>query len=182
VRGEEILRAKVPSLKIEYNADIRIPEVITPDMWRSDVERLTAPSDMKRSEILRNFVKQNNNLIGVNDVQADNLKVTADYTNPNGEISFAHLEQTINGIPVFRGEIKAGFTKSGEMIRVINNLAPGLDYDSVSSDFRDPLDAVKAAYRHINSEPTKLDTQINESLSTDSKAVFGNGDWSTVAE
>ena len=87
-RGEELLRAKVSSLKVEYNQDIKTPEVITPDMWKPEVERLTAPSEMKRSEILRSFVKQNNNLIGVNDVQADNLKVTADYTNPNGEISF----------------------------------------------------------------------------------------------
>ena len=68
------------------------------------------------------------------------------------------------------------------MIRVINNLAPGLDYENLSTDFRQPVDAVEAAYRHINSEPTKLDTQLNESLSTDLKAVFGNGDWATVAE
>ena len=176
VRGEEILRTKVPGLKVEYNRDIRIPEVITPDVWKPDVERLTAPSALKRSEILRNFVKQNNDLIGVSSGQADNLTVTADYTNPNGEISFAQLEQTINGIPVFRGEIKAGFTKSGEIIRVINNLAPGLDYESLSTDFRQPVDAVKAAYRHINSEPTKLDTELNESLSSDLKAVFGSGD------
>ncbi len=182
VRGEEILRAKVSTLKVEYNNDLRIPEVITPDIWRPEVERLTAPSEMKRSEILRDFVKQNNNLIGVSDNQADNLKVTADYTNPNSEISFAHLEQTINGIPVFRGEVKAGFTKSGEIIRVINNLAPGLDYENISTDFRNPVDAVEAAYRDINAEPTKLDTQFNDSLSNDLKAVFGNGDWATVAE
>lgn len=181
-RGEEILRSKVSTLKVEYNSDLKIPEVITPDVWRPNAERLTAPSEKNRSEILRSFVKQNNNLLGVNDVQADNLKVTADYTNPNGEISFAHLEQTINGVPVFRGEVKAGFTKKGEMIRVINNLAPGLDYQNISSDFRNPVDAIEAAYRHINAVPTKLDTQLNDSLSNDLKTVFGYGDWATVAE
>ena len=40
------------------------------------------------------------------------------------------------------------------MIRVINNLAPGLDYESLSTDFRNPLDAVKAAAGHINHELT----------------------------
>jgi len=182
VRGEEILRTKVPGLKVEYNRDIRTPEVITPDVWKPEVERLTAPSNLKRSEILRNFVKQNNDLIGVSSGQADNLTVTADYTNPNGEISFAQLEQTINGIPVFRGEIKAGFTRSGEILRVINNLAPGLDYESLSTDFHQPVDAVRAAYGHIDSEPTKLDTELNASLSSDLKAVFGSGDWATTAE
>jgi hypothetical protein len=32
VRGEKALAQKVPTLKIEYNTDIRIPEVIAPDV------------------------------------------------------------------------------------------------------------------------------------------------------
>ncbi len=182
VRGEEELRTRIPTLKVEYNLGIRTPEVITPDVWKAQIERLTAPSEERRSDILRRFVKENSNLIGVSDAQADALRVTADYTNPNGYMSFAHLEQVIDGIPVFRGEVKAGFTKDGRMIRVINNLAPGLDYDSLSRDFRDPVDAVRAAFRNINSEPTKLDVQRNEAASSDLKVVFGNGDNATVAE
>jgi hypothetical protein len=180
VRGEEELRTRVPNVKFEYNSDIRIPEVITPDVWKSQIEWLTPSSSTKRSEILRGFVKENNSLVGVNDVQADALKVTADYTNPDGNLSFAHLEQTINGIPVFRGEIKAGFTKDGRIIRVINNLAPGLDYDSLSSDFRNPTDAVKSAARYINHELKTTD--INSAASTDLKSVYGQGDWATTAE
>ncbi len=182
VSGENELRIRVPSLKVEYNSDIRTPEVITPDVYKANIERLTAPSQMKRSEILRNFVKENNSLIGVSDAQADSLRVLADYTNPNGYLSFAHLEQIINDVPVFRGEVKAGFTKDGSMIRVINNLAPGLDYESLSREFRNPADAVKSAFRHINSEPTKLDIEPNEAASSDLKTVFGNGDNATTAE
>ena len=44
VRGEEELRTRVPSLKVEYNRDIRTPEVITPDVWKANIERLTAAS------------------------------------------------------------------------------------------------------------------------------------------
>jgi hypothetical protein len=182
VRGEEDLRTRVPSLKVEYNQDIRIPEVITPDSWKTNIERMTAPSNANRAEILRSFVKQNNDLIGITDAQADGLRVLSNYTNPNGYMSFAHLEQVINGVPVFRGEIKAGFTKNGQIIRVINNFAPGLDYESLSSDFRDPLDSVKAAFRNINAEPKGKDLEINNVASTDLKAVFGNGDWATTAE
>ena len=182
VRGENALRTRIPSLKVEYNSDIRTPEVITPDVYKATIERLTAPSEMKRSEILRNFVKENSSLVGVSTDQADSLRVLADYTNPNGYLSFAHLEQVINGVPVFRGEIKAGFTKDGRMLRAINNLAPGLDYDSLSGDFRNPTDAVRAAFRHINSEPTKLDVEINNAASDDLKTVFGNGDSATTAE
>ncbi len=181
VSGEELLRTKVPTLKVEYNEDIRTPEVIAPDV-KQGRNFLTGDSGAKRSEILRSFVKENNSLIGVSDAQADGLKVTADYTNPDGKLSFAHLEQRINGIPVFRGEVKAGFTKSGEMIRVINNLAPGLDYESLSNDFRNPADAVSAAARHINYELTSTDTTLNAATSNDLKTVFGEGDWATTAE
>ena len=80
-RGEATLATRVPTLKVEYNTDIRTPEVITPDVWRAKVEWLTPPADGKRSEILRSFVKQYNSLTGVTDEQADALKVTADYTN-----------------------------------------------------------------------------------------------------
>jgi hypothetical protein len=182
VRGEEEFKSRFPTAKVEYNSDIRTPEVITPDVFRDKVERLSQPSSLKRSEILRNFVKENNALIGVSDAQADSLKVTADYTNPNGYMSFAHLEQFINDVPVFRGEVKAGFTKSGEMIRVINNLAPGLDYESLSTEFHNPLDAVKAAFRNINREPAQVDITRNDAVSTDLKTVFGEGDWATTAE
>ena len=179
VRGEEELKSRVPSLEIVYNTDIRTPEVIGPDV-KQGRNFLTGATTGIRAEVLRNFVKENNSLIGVSDAQADDLKVTADYKNPEGELSFAHLEQRINGIPIFRSEVKAGFTKNGEMIRVINNLAPGLDYGSLSNDFRNPADAVKAAARHINHNLKT--TERNEAVSSDLKSVFGQGDWATTAE
>ena len=182
VRGENELRTRVSTLKVDYSTDLRVPQVISPDVWKSNIERMSAPSSEKRSEILRNFIKQNSSLVGVDSAQADALKVTADYTNPNGYLSFAHLEQEINGVPVYQSEIKAGFTKTGEMIRVINNLVPGINYETVSTDFRNPVDAVKKAFGYINVQPTKLDVEQNASESTDLKVVFGNGDGATTAE
>src|SRR5215203_4015154 len=176
VSGEESLRARVPTLKVEYNSDIRTPELIAPDVKQGRAF-LTGNSSLKRVDILRNFVKENNSLTGVTDYQADNLRVAADYTNPDGNLSFAHLEQFIGGVPVFRGEVKAGFTKSGQMVRVINNLAPGLDYNSLSTDFRNPADAVRAAAGVINYELKSADTTTNAAASNDLKTVFGDGDW-----
>ena len=182
VRGENDLRSRISTLKVDYSNDFRSPNVIAPDVWKTNVERLTPPSTTARAEILRNFIKQNNSLVGINDEQADSLRVSADYTNPNGYMSFARLDQVINGIPVYRGEIRAGFNKSGEMLRVLNDLAPGIDYSSLSTDFRDPLDAVRRSYGYINAAPTKLDVERNDAASTDLKVVFGNGDWATTAE
>ncbi|HSI87706.1 MAG TPA: hypothetical protein VK918_01540, partial [Pyrinomonadaceae bacterium] len=95
VRGEDALRTRVSSLKIEYTERLGIPEVITPDMWKSNIERLTGASGMKRADLLRNFARQNNELIGMEPGQIDELKVLADYENPNGYLGFAHLEQRI---------------------------------------------------------------------------------------
>ncbi len=181
VAGENALRQKIPTLKIEYNTDIRTPEVIALDVFKKAAV-LTSPSTEKRPKILRNFAKQNNDLIGITDEQINRLKVTADYANPDGNLSFAYLEQTINDVPVFRGEVKAGFNKNGEMFRVVNNLAPGLDYENLSSNFGEPLDAVKSAARSINYELKETDLARNEAASTNLKTVFGEGDWATTAE
>lgn len=181
-RGEAALKQRLPNSKVEYNLDIRIPEVISPDVWRSKVDFLTQPSNLKRSDILRNFIKQNNELIGVTNNQVDSLKTFADYTNPDGNLSFVELNQEINGVPVFRGEVKAGFDKEGRMIRVVNNLAPGLEYSSLSTDFRNPADAVKAAAAFVNHQLTKDDVARNDAESTNLKVVFGAGDNATTAE
>jgi hypothetical protein len=181
VRGEASLRARVPSLKIDYNTDIRIPEVIGPDVKQGRAF-LTAGSSTKRSDILLNFLRENTDLTGVRSSQVNELKVFSDYTNPDGNLSFVELNQEINGIPVFRGEVKAGFTKQGEMIRVINNLAPGLDYGSLAIDFGSPAEAVRTAAGHINHSLRDDETSINEKASNNLKAVFGQGDWATTAE
>jgi subtilisin-like proprotein convertase family protein len=182
VTAEEALKQQLPTVKVEYNTDIRIPEVITPDVYKNTIEFLTSPSSAKRADILRGFINQNNELVGLSGKQINDLKVAADYTNPDGNLSYVHLDQLINGIPVFRGEVKAGFTKGNQIIRIINNLAPGLEYSRLSTDFRDPLDAVKIASAHIKHELTASDVSRNEATSSDLKVVFGEGDWATTAE
>jgi hypothetical protein len=181
VNGEDALRLRVPTLKIEYNTDIRIPEVIAPDVSRGKAF-LADATGAKRSNTLRSFLKENNELIGVGDTEIESLKVFSDYKNPEGDLSFVELNQEFNGVPVFRGEVKAGFTKSGEIIRVINNLAPGIDESALSTDFRNPSDAVKTAAANIGYELKGEETSPNAAASTDLKAVFGNGDWATTAE
>jgi len=180
-RGIDKLKTSVPKLKVEYNNDIRIPELISADM-QSVPTFLTGPSSQKRVDILKSFLYDNNELVGVTPTQIAQLNVTADYTNPDGVLSFVSMEQQINGYPVFRSEIKAGFTKDNRIIRAINNLAPGLDYASLSTDFGDASNAVAVAADHIGHKLSAIDTTVNAAVSTDLKTVFGQGDWATTAE
>ncbi len=181
VEAEESLRTRVSTLKIEYNTDIRIPEVIGTDVSQGR-NFLTGPTNGKRSETLKSFLKQNSSLVGVDETEIDGLKVFADYKNPEGPLSFVELNQEFNGIPVFRGEVKAGFAKNGEIIRVINNLAPGIDESRLSTDFRNPADAVRTAAGNIGHELRESELSVNAAESNDLKVVFGEGDWATTAE
>ena len=181
VRGEEELKRRVPTVKVEYGAQLHTPELIAPDVKQGRAF-LTESSNLKRSEILRRFAKDNNKLLGATDQQLDELKVSAEYSNPDGNLSFTRLEQTINEVPVFQGEIKAGLTKDGKLIRVVNNLAPKLGYQNLSTDFRDPLDAVKAAAGHIKHDLEENELIVNEAESDDKRIKFGKGDWATTAE
>ncbi len=180
IKGEETLRKTLPNLKVEYNRDLQIPEVITANL--NATENLADSPASNRAETLRNFVKGNNDLLGVDGNQANDLEVVADYTNPAGNLSYAHLKQQINGYPVFRGEIKAGFSKDGVMFRIINNLAPGLGNQNLSDDFGNAGNAVKFAAANINHELKSSDLAVNDALSNDAKTTFGSGDWATTAE
>jgi hypothetical protein len=181
VAAEEQLRQSVPTLKIEYNKELQNPEVIAPDVLQGRAF-LTSPTSAKRAQVLRDFAGQNRTLIALTNDQVNNLKVTADYANPEGELSFARLEQEINGIPVFRSEIRAGFNKQGAMFRVINNLAPGLEYETLSKEFGNPAEAVSRAAVYISHELKDSEKTANAQTSTDLKVVFGSGDWATTAE
>ncbi len=181
IRAENMLRQKIPTLKIEYNNDLGTPEIIAPDVKQGRAF-LSASSKDERLDILRSFIKQNNDLLGVDSNQTDELKLASDYTNPDGNLSFSSFRQEINGVPVFRGEIKAGFTKNGELIRIVNNLAPGLDYKNLSTDFGNPRDAVFHAASYINHQLKTNEVLRNEAVSSDLKTVFGTSDWATTAK
>jgi len=108
VRGEQTFRQQHPGAKVEYNLDIRTPEILTPDVYEQSVRWLTSPTTANRATVLRDFIKGYNDLIGLSDTQIDALKTAANYANPDGNLSYVRLEQEINGIPVFRGEMTAG--------------------------------------------------------------------------
>src|SRR6478735_3730499 len=65
VRGEVSFKAKHPDAVVEYNTDIRIPEVLSPDVQRQKFSWLTGPSKGDRVSILRGFIKQNESLVGL---------------------------------------------------------------------------------------------------------------------
>jgi hypothetical protein len=173
--AETNLRKRLPALRVEYSAELHVPEVIS-TVVTDDTNSLQRSKSGNRPGVLESFLKANNELVILTDGQVDELKVAADYTNPAGNLSFVRLEQTINGIPVFNGEVNAGYDKNGNLFRVLNHLAPGLEYSSLSQDFGEPVAAVQNAFKHVERGITPDDTQLNVAASNAHKAVFGKED------
>lgn len=140
--------ARNPNLVVEYSADSGKPEVLAVSPNRTGF--LSAKTGANRVELLRNYLGEVGAIYGLNTRQIDDLNVASDYSNPNGQMHFVHLEQRINGFPVFRGEIKAGFAKNGELVRVIGNVVAYVDPDLVGTDAGDPTMAVRAAAANLD--------------------------------
>jgi hypothetical protein len=142
-QAEAALRARFPDLRLERGEGLPTPEVIARDVLAGDF--LIAASAGDRVEQLRAFMRGNAALYGLHAADVDSLAVVADYVNPDGLLSWVHLEQRLNGLPVFRGEAKAGFSADGALIRTISNLAPDVDAAALDTDLGDARDAVRAA-------------------------------------
>lgn len=152
-RAIEKLRSNFPKLTIEYNKDLNIPEII--DFTNDAKTHISVSKKLgNRADILREFISQNSEIFGLSPTQISQLILTADYTNPNDVLSFVTFEQRIKEIPVFRGEIKAGFTKHNKIFRIVNNLAPNLENTTVSEDFGTAEKAVLNAAEHLNLQTT----------------------------
>lgn len=179
--AEQRLAGRIPNLKIEYGRELRQPEIISPGQPLGKPS-LAAAAGERRADALRRFLRENNDLFGLSGDQIDDLKVTADYSNPEGKLSFATLAQEINGIPVFQGEVRAGFAPDGRLIRIINNLAPEIDAASVPTDFGDPAVAVEVSAANIGRDLGPEEKSQNQRLSDGLRTVFGNGNWAITAE
>lgn len=137
-----------------------------------------------RVTVLKDFIARRSDLFGLDEIQTRGLQTTADYTNPDGKLSFVSLTQSIGGIPVFQGEVKAGFKKNGEMFRVVNNLAPNIEYRELSKEFGIPETAVHNAAQHVGLGASEKDTILIDSESNETKTTFRSGQFSapTTAE
>jgi len=182
MKGIADLQRNVPDLKVEFSPDLDAPEVIGTDVLKNTF--LTPPSNIKRDALVKNFVNQNQEVFGLTTSQVSELRTIADYTNPSGNLSYVDLEQRINGIPVFRGEVRAMITNQGEIARMINNIAPGLNYEAVSRNSGSAADAVMAAASYINHTPSAGDVVVTDRTADGLKVTFEKGQFAdpTTAE
>ncbi len=127
-KAEQMLAGTIPGLTVKYHAVLRSPEIVGVKGGR---HYLTAPASTAREAILRRFLTENAALYGLTPQQIAELKTTASYENPSGNLSWVKLQQVIHGLPVFRGELRAAFTSRGELVRTVSELVPDVDSGSL---------------------------------------------------
>ena len=164
-RGGDSIDRSNSKFQIECNEDLGLIETITA---KTTGGALIAADKTTRARMLENFISANENLFGIRSLAQ--LEKTADYTNPDGNLSFVRYEQRIGGIPVFGAEIQAGFSKRNEMFRVINSLAPDVDSSKVATEFGSPENAVMSAASQIGIVPRDLKRSDSQKLEFTSDA------------
>lgn len=164
--GIELARLDDARFKTEYNNDLDISEVISPAKGQV---LAAVRKGRSRADVLKEFVAAEQRIFGVRDVSQ--LKLDADYTNPDHNLSFVRFIQEIAGIPVFNAELKAGFSRRGEIFRVVNSLAHGIDQSRVSKDFGNAETAVVNASAAIDVDLAS-DELVSATIVPDGKARF----------
>lgn len=147
--AESRLARRVSNLRVSYNDQLGSPEIV--DVDGPGTFLTAANSGQKtRESVARSFIGSNAELYGLSAGDLKQYKLRADATNPDGNLSFVYLERYVNGIPFFRSEITAAFTKSGELFRTVGEITPGLNAAELDKTAElSAQDAVAAAAARI---------------------------------
>lgn len=144
--GRARLEADISGIVVEKSPTLDVPEIVSA---KAGSTFLTGPSD-DRAAALRGFLATYADAYGLSSDDLSTLQVVADYENPSGNMGWVELEQRINGLPVFHGYLRGGFTAKGELVRTTGQLAPGLPAESLTpSPSLTAAQAVTRAAAHV---------------------------------
>jgi extracellular elastinolytic metalloproteinase len=161
----------VEGLEVTFSDLTNSPEVI--EVRGKGRKFLTPPSSQPRESVLKGFINDNPGLFGMNPRQVAMLRKTAEYTNPNGKLSWLRMEHRWNGMKVFRGEAVAAFTSGGEMARMVGELTPGPEeQDLATVPNVSAAAAVVAAAAYLDVTLTESELAVKETSPDGRKVVF----------
>ncbi|MGH7767875.1 MAG: M36 family metallopeptidase, partial [Candidatus Binatia bacterium] len=158
--AQEVLSVQIPGLRVERHPVLGGPEVIAA---RGSFLTGFAPN-ADPEQTVRNFLFSTSTLYGLSPNETDELVTKARYTNPAGNLSWVTLQQQINGVPVFRGELRAAVTANGELASTVSEMAAGIDPRSIGAPTMRPEEAVQIAAESIGVTLTATPSLIERSV------------------
>src|SRR2546429_1075358 len=143
--AKQRLEWSIPGIIVEMHPVLGVPEVVT-----ARGKFLTRPNPKADADqVVRNFLLSAAPLYGLSQADVKTLRTTANYTNPEGNLKWVTLEQRLNGIPVFRGELRAAVSPDGEIATMVSELVPGLDPTTLGASKVSPEQAIQLAADHV---------------------------------
>jgi hypothetical protein len=135
-----------------------------------------------RVAALRGFLATHADAYGLSLPQVQALELVADYVNPAGNMAWVEFQQRINGLPVFQGLVRGGFTARGELARVTGPLAGGLDAGALAmSPSIGAAQAVSLAASHVG-WTVGANTLVEKSTGADGRVTFERGSMADDAK
>src|SRR5262245_29705334 len=169
--AKERKAGSVPELEVSFCELTDSPEVV--EARGRGRKFLTPSSSQSRENILKSFMNDNADLFGMNPQQVARLRKTAEYTNPNGKLSWVRMEQRWNGMRVFGGEMTAAFTSNGELARTVGEITPGPDEQSLATTPQvSAAAAVAAAAASVGVNLPESDLAVKDSSPNGRTMVF----------
>lgn len=121
--GVTRLRASYPSLTIVNSHALGLPEVV----GRLPGSGFLSTTGADRVATLRTFLTGHGDAFGLAAADVSSLQLIANYQNPSGNMAWVELEQRVNGLPIFQGTVRGGFTAAGQLVRTTGALVPAGD-------------------------------------------------------
>ena len=148
VAAQKLIEAD-PTLSITFDETLG-----TPSFVRSTSHYLTdpaSPEDWYQS--LSTYVTAHQTLFMVPSSMLSDTRVTRDYTTRHNGVRHVTLQQTLNGIDIIGAELRANFTRNGELINISSTLLP-LATKRADNVTVSPEDAVRTAASNIGASIT----------------------------
>jgi hypothetical protein len=166
------LAREVPGLEVTFNELTGAAEIVRGFKGRG---LLASGSAHDKEGTLRGFLAKNAGIYGLTPREAAQLRKTADYQNPAGNLAWVELKQELHGKPVFQGELRAAFTANGELVQTTGLLAAGTESAPAAAP---ALSAAQAVSQAAASIAVALDPEslvVKESAEDGSWVLFEPG-------
>ncbi|HEX7154497.1 MAG TPA: M36 family metallopeptidase [Thermoanaerobaculia bacterium] len=157
--AEKRLADEVPEVVVTPSPRTGGPEHVGVARGRGKLAR----GNDSRERVLRKFLQDHAELYGLHRSEIAHLVKGADYTNPAGNLSWVTLQQKIKGKAVFRGELTAAFSASGELVAVTGELPAGVDEsDAKENPAVSAAEAIVVAAQSVGVTVAAADLQVKE--------------------
>ncbi|HEX8409440.1 MAG TPA: hypothetical protein VF883_11280, partial [Thermoanaerobaculia bacterium] len=160
-KAEQRLAREIAGLHVQQSERTGAPEHVA---VKHGAGKLARGASNDRERTLRKFLQDNAELFGLERNEVAQLVKNADYTNPAGNMGWVRLQKKIKGRNVFRGELSAAFSATGELVAVTGELPAAIDdADAKDEPLVSAAEAVVAAAASVGVAVSAADLQLKES-------------------